>query len=72
MLTREDGARFKATIQKTDDGPQASFIVICDVGNETLTETGDIQLFSDEDSAMAWLNRAASQRGFDKFPVEQK
>lgn len=71
MLKRVDGARFEATIQKTEKGSQASFLVICDAGNETLTET-DIQLFADEETAMAWLDRAASQRGFEKFPIELK
>ena len=28
--------------------------------------------FADEDAAMAWLDGAAAQRGFDKFPVERK
>jgi hypothetical protein len=59
VLKREDGARFEATIQDTEDGPQASFLLICDVGNETLTET-DIQVFCDETAAMSWLDLEAS------------
>jgi hypothetical protein len=46
MLRREDGARFEASIQGTEDGSQATFLVICDAGNETLTET-DTEPFSD-------------------------
>jgi hypothetical protein len=62
-LRAEDGARFRAAIDETSDGPQATYLVALDVGNETLTET-DIQLFGSREEARAWLDAEAARRGF--------
>jgi hypothetical protein len=70
-LLASDGARFEARIQATREGPQASFQVLCDVGNSTLSET-DIQLCKDEEEARRWLHAAAVQRGFTTYPIERR
>jgi hypothetical protein len=64
----EDGSSFIATIQATPEGPQASFLIKCESGGTTLTET-DIQLFQNMDAAMKWLDSAAAKRGFVNFPI---
>jgi len=68
MLLAEDGSSFIATIQATPEGPQASFLIKCESGGTTLTET-DIQLFQNMDAAMKWLDSAAAKRGFVNFPI---
>jgi hypothetical protein len=70
MLKREDGARFKATIQTTSDGPEA-YVVSLQADDHTLTET-DVQQFADKESAQAWLNSATILRGFVSFSTECK
>jgi hypothetical protein len=37
----------------------------------TLSER-DLKLCATDVEAKAWLDRAAAQRGFDKFPIEYK
>lgn len=66
-----NGARFEATIQKTPDGPQASFGLYLDVPGGTRTAT-DVQLFTNEEEAMNWLDRHARARGFVKYPLERR
>jgi hypothetical protein len=61
----------KAAIARTPEGPQASCIVTLDLDGSALTET-DVQLFDNEGSAQAWLDRAAFLRGFISFPIELK
>jgi hypothetical protein len=68
MLLAEDGSSSIATIQATPEGPQASFLIKCESGGTTLTET-DIQLFQNMDAAMKWLDSAAAKRGFVNFPI---
>jgi hypothetical protein len=69
-LLASQGARFEARVHVTNEGPQASFQVLCDVGNSTFSET-DIQLFETEEEARRWLDTAAHLRGFKDYPIER-
>jgi hypothetical protein len=52
----EDGARFTATIKRTEDGPQACYRVVFDVGERSMEES-DIRLFKTDTEAINWLAR---------------
>jgi hypothetical protein len=69
ILCAEDGAQFGATIQRTEDGPQASYLVTLDVGNTTKTER-DLRQFANDAEARRWLDGEAARRGFTQYPVE--
>jgi hypothetical protein len=56
-------------IQQTEDGPQASYLVVGDEGNLTKTQS-DMRLFETEAAAMDWLNAEAERRGFNRYPFE--
>jgi len=69
VLLAERGAQFSATIQRTEDGPQASYLVIGDEGDWTRTQS-DMRLFETETAAMDWLKAEAERRGFTRYPFE--
>jgi hypothetical protein len=71
MFRAENGARFHATLQATEEGPQARYEIQADVGNST-NVTSDIQLFRIEADALAWLDQAAAHHGFAKYPLERR
>ena len=50
----EDGASFTATIKRTEDGPQACYRVVFDVGERSMQES-DIRLFKTDTEAINWL-----------------
>jgi hypothetical protein len=70
-LKAENGARFSGRIQKTDMGPQASFLVKLDMGGRIFTES-DLQLCETEVEAENWLKGQAAIRGFPvSFPIDR-
>ena len=69
ILVADDGAQFSATIQRTEDGPQAAYLVVGDNGDWTKTQS-DMRLFGTEAAAMDWLNAEAERRGFTRYPFE--
>jgi len=69
VLLAERGAQFSATIQRTEDGPQASYLVIGDEGDWTRTQS-DMRLFETETAAMDWLKAEAERRGLTRYPFE--
>ena len=69
VLLAEDGAQFSATIQRTEDGPQAAYLVVGDKGDWTRTQS-DMRLFETEAAAMDWLDAEAERRGFTRYPFE--
>ena len=68
-LLAEDGAQFSATIQRTEDGPQASYLVVGDEGDWTQTQS-DMRMFETEAAALDWLTAEAERRGFTRYPFE--
>jgi hypothetical protein len=70
-LKAEDGAKFSARIQKTELGPQASFLVKLERGDRVFTEN-DLQLCETEVEAENWLKGQAAIRGFPiSFPIDR-
>ena len=69
MLLAADGAQFSATLQRTEDGPRASYLVVGDEGDWTKTQS-DMRRFENEAAAMDWLKAEAERRGFTRYPFE--
>jgi hypothetical protein len=69
ILLAEDGPQFSATIQRTEEGPQASYLIVADEGDWTKTQS-DVRMFETEVAALDWLNAEAARRGFTRYPFE--
>jgi hypothetical protein len=69
LLLAQNSAQFSATIQRTEDGPQASYLVVADGADWTQTQS-DMRLFDTEAAAMDWLKAEAERRGFTRYPFE--
>jgi hypothetical protein len=62
----EDGARFTASIKRTDDGPQACYRVVFDAAERSMVES-DIRSFKTDSEAINWLALEADRRGFTRW-----
>ena len=70
-LLAEDGARFTATIKRTEDGPQACYRVVFDAGEQSMEES-DIRVFKTDTEAINWLALEADRRGFTRWECVQE
>jgi hypothetical protein len=70
-LLAQDGAKLAAKIQYTSDGPQASYLITLDSGNNTYTQS-DIRLFKDEAKALEWVEAEAMSRGFAGYSLRRE
>ncbi len=60
-------------IEECEDGQwRASGVVNVEEGNSTLTQTSGIEMFSNESSALRWIERAATTRGFKNYKLNKK
>lgn len=69
-LRAEDGAEFIGRLQRTDDGPRASYVVTlaADENARPKVESAE-QVFGIEAEALAWLDEQAARRGFARYPM---
>ena len=71
MFYAQKGAHFEATIEKFEEGYQASYRIFVDVLGGT-NSTSDIRVFPSEAEALTWIDHNAGGRGFDRYPLEDR
>jgi hypothetical protein len=73
LLRADDGAEFIGRLERTDDGPRASYLVTleADENARPKVETAE-QVFGIEAEAIAWLDEQAARRGFARYPLVRK
>ena len=70
-LLAQDGAKLAAKIQYTRGGPEASYLITLDDGNNTYTQS-DIRLFKDDAKALEWIKAEAMSRGFAGYALRRE
>jgi hypothetical protein len=70
LLRAEDRAEFIGRLQRTVDGPRASYLVTLEVDENAPPQTESAeQIFGTEAEARTWLDEQATRRGFNRYPM---
>jgi hypothetical protein len=72
LLRAEEGAQFIASLQRTDHGPRASYLVMLEPEereNARPQRESAEELFGTEAEALRWLDEQATRRGFNRYPM---